>query len=354
MPVTSNLCLLPVQIQQLTVNYRPAQSGVVVSLQHLTNLQTLYLSASQLAAGSSVPPNLRELDIHTCIPAGALAGLGRLHKLTSIALDSGYSTSVISGEDLRQLSQLPQLKEVALSVRSGTSLLEVAAAWHDLPLCSLVVDVDDTQMAYNSIQQLMQHVSAATQLTNLSVHISSLTAGDAQNAPRVAVCNHLGLLKSLECLSLGLPSSRHSVGRNDDFTKQDTEHLSVLNRLSSLELCRGGSGPDVDTTTLCMLAVNLTRLRKLEVLHHADYDESPESPSLSHSYDFRSYITALPAIAKLTTLEVLGVEMQSTIAAQRGLQILTSLTNLTRLGGFQCAGTGALEEFWAVIKGASI
>lgn len=95
----------------------------------------------------------------------------------------------------------------------------------------------------------------------------------------------------------------------------------------------------MDEATLCLLAVALTNLRVLSINKNGeDYEDR-----------FR-IITALPAVGRLTSLEVLRLQGVSAEDARRGLQFLTDLSRLTALQGFDTAGEAALQEFWAVIR----
>lgn len=62
-------------------------------------------------------------------------------------------------------------------------------------------------------------------------------------------------------------------------------------------------------------------------------------------------VPALRALATITSLHELSItSANSAEDARMGLQMLTSLSKLTRLEGFDYAGEEALTAFWASIK----
>lgn len=64
----------------------------------------------------------------------------------------------------------------------------------------------------------------------------------------------------------------------------------------------------------------------------------------------RRLLPALPALAKLTSLEKLCMGGFAAEDAAQGLLCLTGLSRLTRLVGFEAAGAAALGVFWDAIE----
>lgn len=113
-----------------------------------------------------------------------MVGIPSLHQVTAIHLAS----SVISTVDLEALQQLPQLKELSLTLDEHEDPLGVAAAWHNLPLCAL--QILDMNLPGDWLQQMMPHVAAATRLTKLEFSIDQVERG-ATEVGRLAICEHL-------------------------------------------------------------------------------------------------------------------------------------------------------------------
>lgn len=348
-PVSSDMQLLPVQLKQLGVVYRVRSEGrappykpipefdAVASLQHLTCLTHLYLSADQLVTGSSLPADLRSLHLTATIPPGAVAGLNNLHQVTSIVLDSMRNRDVMSLEDLKLLQQLSQLEQLSLALRRGSDPIQMVEACSTMPLTSLIIDFAD--VTTGTLQQIMQHVGSDSMLTDLSIRVVRIKsdAADAE-AHSLAVHESLTALSRLQRLDLTLGPSL--PGKPRWFAKQDAQHLSALVSLTSLKLCTEGLGPYVDGTTLCLLTSHLTNLKQLEVTW---LDENVRV----------GYSPALPAIGKLSKLQSLKLGRLPRAEAQRGLQVLTGLTNLVgeaSLEGFERAGPAAKKAFWAAIR----
>lgn len=354
-PVSSDMQLLPVQLQQLAVKYRcdrirpggddsdiefvESEFDAMASLQHLTCLTHLCLVADTLVAGSSLPANLHSLRLHAILPPAAVAGLSNLHQVTSVVLDSKDLNDVISLDDLKLLQQLPQLKQLSLALRGGFYPIEdepaeVCQVVSTMPLTRLTIDVSPVKSSI--LRQIMQHIGSATMLTDLHIEVYniSLDAVDAE-AHSLAVCESLTALSSLQRLHL-------AIGKPDIFAKQDAQHLSALVNLTSLKLCTAGKGPYTDGTTLCLLASHLTKLRQLEV----NWLSEPGGHTVC-------CLPALPAIGKLSRLQILRLEVLPRADAERGLQLLTGLTNLANessLYGFGTARPAATQAFWAAIR----
>lgn len=195
--VVGNMQLLPTQLQALDLAYKQQVSGPVVDLQHLASLQRLQLVAKPLEAASTLPTSLQSLAIDAYWPAQELSSLSSLHKMTLVQ----FKGDGISSLHLSPLSQLKSLKHLSLSLspRMGLEdLLDAAGIWHKLPLRSLHINyaIDTT---HDTVQQLMQHVAAATKLTELEVRICFIV--EDEGAPELAVCEHLSALRELQKLS---------------------------------------------------------------------------------------------------------------------------------------------------------
>lgn len=338
-PVNCDLRQLPVQLQQIELGYQTAgaQHGnpplaTVVDLQHLVCLQHMKLVADELAAGSSLPPKLISLQLEACWAAGAVAGLSSMTPLTSLQLNFQYNEGTISSADIHALQQLPQLVELSVSSRLQRGLLRFAPAWQNLPLCNLTLIslTSEKELTRQEFQQLVQHIGLATTLTNLDIY-TPCSILDAPEDPKFALCKHFTLLRKLQRLHLLL-------GHSEEFVEHDTQHLSNLVALTSLELGNHSSGPCIDAVTLSLLALNLTGLQRLSVNSSIE----PEQRLIGCQY-------ALPAIGRLTALESLWLERMPEADARRGLQLLTGLSRLTDLDGFERAGSEALQGFWNTI-----
>lgn len=327
----SNMQLLPTQLQRLELQYTTGPTSSLTSaakadLQHLTCLRHLKLEAVRLAAGSSLPSNLLSLDLEAQFPAEGVIGLGSLHQVTSMVLEGcGLRRSHV--QELQQLTQLIHLS-LGMRVQPDERPMEVAAAWHQLPLCDLRLTSNLAKAA--EVQQLMRHIAEATKLTGLQINISKVANAEAHG---LAVCEHLKSLQQLRSLDM-------CIDQPQTFKMQDAQHLSALTALTSMDLCYGGCGPGVDASTLCLLAVSLTQLRVLSI----GVDSDPFDPVCLAS------VPALPVLGKLTTLETLCVGRMSRSEAQRGLQFLTGLSRLNVLDGFHEAGAEAMAAFWATVK----
>lgn len=326
----SDMQLLPAQLQHLQLEYSGWDDddmvGVRVNLQHMTSLRVLELKAGDLTAGSSVPVNLQSLELHAQWPVGGLAGFDSLHQVTAMEL----SCSSMSREHLEGLRHLRQLKSLSLSLRHHEDPLEVAAAWHGLPLHALHIKA--AAVAGTELRQLMQHVATATMLTELDFRIDHIGGAVGPDGGKLAICQQLQMLKHLSCLTF-------NVGDFPDFEQHDTQHLSALVTLTSLELGCYGYGPCIDEATLCFLAVTLTGLKSLAI--NVDGDQFDQELQILH---------VLPAIGRLTDLEVLRLQCLRAEDALRGLQFLTDLSRLTMLEGFRYAREAALRQFNAAIE----
>lgn len=172
----------------------------------------------------------------------------------------------------------------------------------------------------------MQHVAAVTGLKQLTIRVPDIEREDFRK--ELAVCEYLSDLQGLESLALQLevPSA---------FQERDVEHLSALVNLTELELCYNCRGPYLDATIVCLLAVTLTRLKVLSI------NESDEPHFAYKCID----ASVLPAIGRLKQLQSLRLEPLHYGVAARGLQLLTDLTRLTELVGFNSAGDEALQAF---------
>lgn len=286
-PVSSDMqLLLPVQLKQLDVRYRqellsPGESNLdpqfdaVASLQHFTCLTELSISAEELIAGSSIPPNLRSLELTAIIPRGALAGLSSLHQATSIAHDSlscmmsMHDHNAISPEDLRLIEQLQQLKQLSLSLRGGYDrLVETAAAWRNLLLCILEFDLGE--LTINDLQNASEDLAVCEYSTS---HPCRVCRG------------WTWLLQNLEALLRKTCSILVNRGQS---------HQSGLVRIGPWSLrCAA--------TTLCLLASHLTKLRCLVVDSHCQWFSKPSESRVCR-------LPALPAVGKLTHLSNYGFQ----------------------------------------------
>lgn len=342
MPLGGNMQLLPTQLQDLALNYMELLPeghanddnvpSTLLDLQHLTCLRTLFVGAEQLADGSSVPPNLQGLHLAVRWPAGGLDGVTDLHQVTSITISEGAAH--ISG-----LSNLPQLQDFTLYLYPHDNIMQAAAAWHDFPLRCLYLGAE--LLSTGELQLLMQHVAAATKLTKLILGVRYLHPENVDAEPTsIVVCRHLRALKELKQLRL-------NIFAPFAFEVQDAQHLTALNGLTNLKLGAGGSGPYLDASTVCLLAMSLTRLEKLSI---RDHERSLLHPNLPLA-DFNMF--ALPVVGRLTALRSLKVGTLAVDDAQRGLLFLTGLTRLTTLVGFHKAGEAALRHFWATVKANS-
>lgn len=333
-PVGSDMQLLPDQLQLLNLTYKgyhPVEeedeeltdwSQAVVNLQHMTALQHLSIKAVTLADGSSLPPDLQLLELHGQWAADGLLGVSSLHQVTSVKLVNW----TLCSDNLEVLQHLPQLKKLALNLEVHGDPLDVAPAWRGLPLCDLQLQAD--AMTGAEVQQLMQHVAAATMLTMLKVRIDDL---ESLEPPGLAACEQLTALTHLKELNL-------AMGDPDSFVQQDAQHLSALVTLTSLDLCFNESGPYLDGAILCLLALMLTRLKHLSINVLGDYKSEV------------GFIHALPVVGRLTTLECLFLHKFNASEAQRGLQYLTGLSRLKQLSGFSMAGDAAWNSFWVAIR----
>lgn len=325
---SGNMRLLPLSLKRLSLSSFPssAQSDhpnePSMDLQHLVKVQQLRVgSSTSLAEGSSLPPSLQNLEVIAPLPAGGLIGWDSLHQVTSIDI----STSRVRGQHLRKLENLSQLRSLSLVLYSLENLSSVAASWHSIPLRKLEIVVGS--LTASELTQVVQHVSVATQLTRVSIR-ADITGGAAPYS--VSVCEHFGLLCNLESLKL-------CVGVRKHFAKQNTEQLSALVKLTELSLAYDRAGPYVDPTVVCLLAVTLTNLRVLAI-NEFDVPDDDTGGCINES--------VLPAIGRLTQLEALRLEPLEQDVAVRGLGLLTGLSRLTELEGFDQAGDEALDTFW--------
>lgn len=230
------------------------------------------------------------------------------------------------GRYLRSLRHCTRLQSLCLTLETQEHLLQGAAAWSQLPLTELhisasTVDSDDWQ-------QIMQHVAAVTGLKQLSIRVPDIQREDIRE--ELAVCKYLDHLQELESLAL-------QVDVPNAFKEQDAEHLSALVNLTDLELCYNNRGPYLDTTIVCLLRLAVT-LTGLKVLSINEFDE----PHYAYRYIDASI---LPAIGRLKQPQSLRLEPLDHGVATRGLQLLTSLTRLSEIGGLDAAGGYVLEEF---------
>lgn len=321
--------LLPTQLQHLEILYiipysvskdSKPEDIRLVSLQHLECLQQLKLRAAELAAGSALPSNLHSLELDALWTADSLAGFASLQQVTSVMLRN----QSIGMEHLRLLEQLPKLQELSMVVSNSTRLLEEAAVWRKLPLVSLQFTAQ--RVTADEMAQLMQHVARATKIREISINVDAIAA-DGMQSPQLAICEHLKALKNIKCLSL-------AIDLPHAFAAQDTQHLSALITLTRLQLCHKGSGPYLDSDTLCLLALSLTALKHLDVHSDTQLFDSKQSS-----------IPALSAIGKLTALTTLRIEELSQEEADRGFQFLTALSDLDDWGSFGIASDEVLAAF---------
>lgn len=338
---TADMHLLPTQLRELSVTYSGPvptaaipSAGALADLQHLTQLQHLNMTAIKLADASSLPSSLQSLQLSARWPAEGIEGLTNSPHLTSIVL----SSKDISSRHLKLLQQLPRLRQFKLgfSLYNGRvdRLLDVAGAWRNLPLCALEIRCygGGWLITRAEVEQLMQHVVAATKLSKLDIDMPEVGLSEPHTRT-IAICEQLKALKHLKMLNV-------SLGSVDDFVGGDARHLSALITLRDLQIGSQMSGPYVDAETLCVLARNLTNLKLLDI--NKDVETTHQ-----HSDGVE---LAIAAIAKLTGLELLWLETLSEIDARWGLQLLTGLSRLTQLQGFKKAGKEALEAYWTCIN----
>lgn len=314
--------MLPVQLESLCLYYIDQGPSTLLDLQHLVKLQQLTVfGQADLAEGSSLPQYLQSMQLDAAMPLGGLVGLHNLHQVTTLHI----RTRRIKGEHLKKLENSAQLRELSLELLSREILVDVAAAWHCVPLCELEISVDSLTAV--ELQQVVQHISAATQLTRL--YISVLSIMDVLEPHSISICEYCRSLSKLESLHL-------STDTRSNFAKQDAEHLSALVKLTELRLSYGGAGPYLDPTDVCLLAVTLTNLRVLVINESDALDAAGGCINVS----------VLPAIGRLSKLERLHLECLERDVALRGLSLLTGLSSLYELEGFDRAGDEALDVFW--------
>lgn len=335
--------LLPVQLQYLHLGYwsSGAGDGSVVDLQHLVTLKRLELACPQLADGSSLPSSLQSAEMSANWPAwGLLAAtsLGQIYQMTSLEL----RCTCIQGKHRRSLEHLSNLQSLSLHLRSTKYLIGAASSWQNLPLCELSISAQ--QLRSEQWQEFMQCVATATMLKKLVIRIEAIQR--VHEEEKLAVCEYLGDLQGLAKLSL-------HIDEPHAFNKRDAEHLSRLTTLTALNLCSESSGPYIDATIVCLLAVTLTGLRQLCINGDAPDD----------NYRCIS-VSVFPAIGRLVQLTSLCLEPLEHDVAVRGLQLLTDLTGLQPssddyfeceydLAGFCKAGKEALQKFWAIVTQAA-
>lgn len=328
----ADMQLLPTQLQQLQLVYYGGYRGspvtpaatVTADLQHMTCLQCLRLEAGRLSAGSSLPCNLQSVSLQARLPPEGLVGLDSLHQVSSMQLEGCGMRS----DQIRDLQRHTSLTHLSLGMQLDANAMQSAAYWHKLPLC--VLRMAANTLPGGQLHLLMSHIAAATQLTQLEISISDVLDLEAHG---LAICERLVPLKQLRSLKLG-------IGQPYDFSVQDAQHLAALTRLTSLDLCRKGSGPYLDAPTISLLAVSLTQLRLLCL----GVGSEPFTAAC------RASMPALPVIGKLRGLESLCVGKLEGEEAHRGLKFLTGLSRLTLLDGLQEAGADALSAFWATIR----
>lgn len=218
------------------------------------------------------------------------------------------------------MQNLPQPLCLSLKLLSQEILVDATASLNNLPLLELELTAET--VTADQLQSAMRHVSAATQLTRLFIQIRDIA--DVQAPHSIAVCEHLRPLSDLRSLFV-------SVGSQWYLGKRNVEHLSALVGLTSLDLRWDSCGPYLNPTLVCLLAVTLTNLRVLAM------NDLP-TPHLVYNRCIDE--TVLPAIGRLTALRALRLEPLSREVALRGLQLLTDLTGLENLDGFDAAGPG--------------
>lgn len=86
-------------------------------------------------------------------------------QLTSVSL-AHFRVEREHLELLKNLPHVDKLRYVSLAQSCDENLGEVAASWHDMPLCTLHMQADS--LTPLQFQELMQHVSAASQLQTFS------------------------------------------------------------------------------------------------------------------------------------------------------------------------------------------
>lgn len=357
-PLGSDMRLLPTSLQKLETrnsgvdaNTGAAFHPILVDLQHLTSLDRLRLSSwmrelgpgTTFAEGSSVPTSLLSLYTSGRWPEQGLVGLTSLSQVTSLQLWEVRDSCRV--QHLTSMQRLTQLKQLLLylsydEIDEGpphNGILKVAAVWGKLPLSCL--RIKGSLITPAALQQLMQHVAAASQLNDLMIAIKTIqldaVVGDA---PPLAMCEHLTGLQKLDSLDL-------CIGQPKVLTDQDAQHLSALVALTRLHVEHADAGPPVDATTIGLLGLSLTQLKVLAL----KWLENGEAPHRLEPGGLNSY--AIPAIAQLTNLEDLRLGTFTAEDAERGLQLLTGLSKLAVLLGFSNARQEAQEAFWAVVPG---
>lgn len=333
----SNLQQLPTQLQYLKILalYNLPSPSVLMNLQHLVCLRQLDLTHGgnlQFANGCALPAQLQHLKVLADAPVVDVLGLSGLQQLETLELHS-----VDEGGKLMQLTTLGRLQHLALRCpsSSGAGLeLDRAAA------CKYLAALRQLEIGYirdigvQQWQTLVQHLAALSLLTMLDVRFGSIRSenGVVVYPSSLVVCEHLRSLVQLKELTLIV--NKLDVGvQGQLLPTQDAQHLTALTALRQLSL---SYFPYVDTTTLALLALKLTNLELLDI--------GGDSQGLGTA--------ALPAIASLSNLQSLSLPSNALneTDAQRGLLLLTGLTRLTELLGFEQAGSEALDTFWARVR----
>lgn len=335
----SNPQHVPPQLLQLTIHY-PVAIGLsgppMVDLRHLQQLQQLHLSAGMLAAGSALPSQLQDLSV--CVGSGsaiAVVHISQLGQLSTLRLMDTNDTA----QELFSLANVPKLQHLSLSydfdIDDDLVSCGVAAAWPKLPQLHSF-EISDGYMVPERFPQLIQGIAAVTQLTKLVAFVT--LPGEIENQDGVpdqfTVCEWLKGLTGLRELTLQLDGHSSTLSK---IPLHDTLHLTALKALTNLSL--SGGAPQVDDTVIACLAVELTNLQHLSLVHN--------------NADAAGFGTAaLPVVGKLSTLKsfcLQGLPRYSAADATLGLSFLTGLKQLTELSGFDAADAGALAEFWSVV-----
>lgn len=318
---------LPKQLLQLKLVYDGSRDRPCINLMHLTSLQQLQIICNEPAAGSRLPAQLQQLSVTGKFAATAAFGIAGLQYLQTLSLLG----TIDSAEQLQQFAGHPELQRFELVSADFSHILGAAAAWESIPrLCSLVIM--DTVAAAREFLQLVKHVTAVTNLTELQLNVGVDPADGPAEGAVENPCQHLAPLSKLQSLSIW-------HGRDDCYNPAASgaphwwDKLSALTALTKLII---GGLPIVHESDALQLASKLTNLEYLSLDDNiTDLDWS---------------LAPLPAIGQLTCLQCLYLGRLSEVVAQQGLSQLTNLTRLKQLGDFRNAGEDAVRAFWARIR----
>lgn len=332
---------LPTQLQGLQLKFEvlkdmslPADQPrprALVNLQHLVRLRQLDLdiSGKEVADECALPAQLQHLTVHASHPVIAPMGIPQLQQLETFYLDTQ------SEDTLTQLKALTQLQNFGLHCMLDNLGVDGEAAWKNLGSLRML-EVYHCELIGNEVQSLVQHVSETTQLTELGLIFDDcLGVGEGVKPSRLAICARLASLTQLRKLYLICEGDLRDLAV--PLVELNAQYLSKLTGLTSLSLSRFSVG---DTTTLASLASELTNLEHLE-LDQAAANLDPDA--------LQELLRRVGGLTKLTSL-TFHEKMFQRAEAQSGLLLLTRLTKLAELSGFEKAGDKALDAFWGTIK----